>query len=310
MPQEHLLSVKVLPRLESSPLRLAYDDFLLSREVMRCTPKTMEHYRYSAGGFVAWLEARHIEQPTQIKATHIRAYLADVAAKGVKDTTLHVHARGVKTLIRFWNAEGYISQAIPVQMPRLDTKRLPCLDAEGLRKLVNACEQPRDRALVLLMVDTGLRLAEVSALTWNDVDVKSGLVRVVRGKGGKARSVVVGATARRALLAYRRWLAQAYEKEPQPGKALWLNLRSGEPLKPKGIAEVLKHLGKKAGVLANPHSLRRTFATLSLRAGMSPLHLQGLLGHSTLEMTRRYVQMVSDDLQQAHKEHGPIDRWL
>ncbi|MCK5635711.1 MAG: tyrosine-type recombinase/integrase, partial [Anaerolineales bacterium] len=59
-----------------------------------------------------------------------------------------------------------------------------------------------------------------------------------------------------------------------------------------------------------PHALRRTFATLSLKAGMNLIHLQGLLGHSTLEMTRRYLQVLDEDLVDAHRSHGPIDTFL
>ena len=56
--------------------------------------------------------------------------------------------------------------------------------------------------------------------------------------------------------------------------------------------------------------LRRTFATLSIKAGMNLVHLQGLLGHSSIEMTRHYIQMLDEDLIEAHKEFGPIDKFL
>jgi site-specific recombinase XerD len=150
------------------------------------------------------------------------------------------------------------------------------------------------------MVDTGLRRAEVCALNWDDLDISSGLVRVVRGKGGKARSVVVGAITRRALLGYRRSLTST------PASPVF-QTQGGKRLTANGLRSLLLRLGQRAGVQVTPHALRRTFATMSLRAGMNLLHLQGLLGHSTIEMTRRYVQMLDDDLLEAHREHGPID---
>ena len=153
------------------------------------------------------------------------------------------------------------------------------------------------------MVDTGLRRAEVCALNWCDVDISSGLVRVVRGKGGKARSVVVGVTTRRALLAYRRRI------NPETDQPLFQTQRGGR-MQCGGLRSTLHRLGERAGVHVSPHALRRTFATLSLRAGMNLLHLQGLMGHSTIEMTRRYVQMIDDDLLEAHRVHGPIDNFL
>ena len=76
------------------------------------------------------------------------------------------------------------------------------------------------------------------------------------------------------------------------------------------LRSCLLRIGERAEIHISPHILRRTFATLSLRSGMNPLHLQGLLGHSSLEMVRRYIQMVDEDLLQAHREHGPVDIYL
>jgi site-specific recombinase XerD len=131
-------------------LRLAYDDFLLSRQVMRCTAKTIDHYKYSAGSFVDWLEEQGLSSPDAIKAAHVRARLAAVGDTGVQDTTLHVHARGIKTFLRFLHAEGYIGAPITFAMPKLDKKRLPCASADELHRLLDACRHPRDKALLLL----------------------------------------------------------------------------------------------------------------------------------------------------------------
>ena len=73
---------------------------------------------------------------------------------------------------------------------------------------------------------------------------------------------------------------------------------------------MIRRISEKSGIPFSAHDLRRTFATLSLKAGMNVLHLQSLLGHSSLEMTRGYVQMVKDDLNEVHRAHGPIDTFL
>ena len=77
-----------------------------------------------------------------------------------------------------------------------------------------------------------------------------------------------------------------------------------------GMRSWVLRIGKRAGIKLSPHALRRTFATLALKAGMNVFQLQGLLGHSSLEMTRRYVAMLDEDLVDAHKKHGPIDHFL
>jgi integrase/recombinase XerD len=229
--------------------------------------------------------------------------MAEISLSGAKDTTLHAKARGLRTFLRFCYAEGYLAHPIGVTMPKLERRRLPCLDGGQLVMVLKACRNRRDGVIVHLLVDTGLRRAEACALNWGDVDLASGLVRVVRGKGGMARSVVVGARTRRELLAYRRTV------DHNPDRPL-LQTSTGTRLTPAGLRMVLRRLSLRSGVRVSPHALRRTFATLSLRAGMSPLHVQGLLGHSTLEMTRHYAAMIDDDLLEAHRKHGPMDTFL
>ena len=282
----------------------AYIDFILSRQAMLCGDRTIEWYSFTLGKVMEWLVQNEVAEPNEISARHVRAYLSELAVRGLTDSTINNHARAIRTMLRFFHAEKYISEPVNFKMPSIAEKRLPFLVAEDVQKLLKASQISRDKALILLMVDTGLRRAEVCALNWGDVDISSGLVRVVRGKGGKARSVVVGAATRRALLAYRRDLDNSEPTEP-----LFQTKYQGR-LSFNGLRSILLRVGKRAGVKVNPHSLRRTFATMSLKADMNPLHLQGLLGHASMEMTKRYIQMVDDDLLDAHREHGPIDNIL
>jgi len=150
--------------------------------------------------------------------------------------------------------------------------------------------------------------AVASALTWGDVDLVTGSVQVRNGKGRKDRIVAVGIKTRRALLAYRRWWTQRFGVAPELADPLWCDPRNGRQLRQTAIATVFRRLRERTGLPVSPHVLRRTFATLCLRAGMSPFHLQALLGHSTLAMTEHYVRLVDGDLLKAHAEHGPVDR--
>ena len=110
--------------------------------------------------------------------------------------------------------------------------------------------------------------------------MQSGLVTVRRGKGGKARSAVIEATTRRALLAYRRTLTAF-----QDGTALF-QTRDGQRMTGNALRLVYRRLSKRTGIHCTAHAMRRTFVILSLRAGMDVLHLQAMLGHESLEMTR------------------------
>ena len=287
--------------LASVALLDAYTDFVLSRQAMQCSPATLEFYKYTAGTFLEALEKQGITSPDQIQARHVRAYLAELTGMGKSDNTIHDNARAIKTLLRFWHSENYVVSPIAFTMPKVAKKRLPCLTAEQLNVVIAACPNLRDRAITLFMADSGLRRAEVVALNWQDVDMTNGLTTVKRGKGGKARSAVVGASTRRALLAYRRTL------QDFSGNAPLFQARGGVRFTGWGLTLVFRRLSERTGIYVTPHALRRTFVILSLRADMDVLHLQAMLGHSSLEMVQHYAQMVDDDLLQAHKAHSPID---
>lgn len=287
--------------LASAALHDAYTDFILSRQAMRCSKATMEFYKYTAGRFVRSLEEKGITSPQEVQARHVREYLADLTSQGKTDSTIHDHARAIKTLLRFWHAENYMPAPVTFTMPKVEKKRLPCLSADELTKVIAACQNPRDKAVIYFMADSGLRRAEIVALDWGDVDMTTGLVTVKRGKGGKARSTVVGATARRVLLAYRRTLKDIAENSPL------FQARGNVRFTGSGLLRIFTRLSRQTGIHVTPHAMRRTFVILSLRADMDVLHLQAMLGHSSLDMVQHYAQMVDDDLLREHKAHSPID---
>jgi integrase/recombinase XerD len=284
--------------LASVALQDAYTDFMLSRQAMNCTPVTMSFYRFTAGKFLEWIEQQGLTSPEQITARHVRQFLAELASRELQDTTRHDYARAIRTLLRFWHAEGYTPAPVRFDMPRLEKKRLRVLTAEELRELVKPCNV-RDKAIVLFMADSGLRRGEVVALSWPDVDMQSGLVKVRQGKGRKDRSAVIGARTRRALLAYRRTLADR--------EGVLFQTDEGTRFTPGGFIRIFQRLSKRTGIHVTAHALRRTFVILSLRNGMDVLHLQALLGHAGLEMVQHYAQMVDDDLLKEHKAHSPVD---
>ncbi|MBI4759873.1 MAG: tyrosine-type recombinase/integrase [Chloroflexi bacterium] len=285
-----------LASLASFHLLDAYTDFMLSRQAMNCTPATLSFYQYTAGRFLSWCEAQGVTTPEEVTARLVRQYLATLADKA--DRTLHAHARAIKTMLRFWHKENYLPGAVTFEMPRIVKKRLPRLTEDELRQVLKACNA-RDRAIVLLMVDSGLRRAEVCALDWQDVDMQTGAITVRRGKGRKPRLSRIGAVARRALLAYRRTL------KDRDG-ALFRS-KGGGRLTGPGLMLIFRRLSKRTGIYVTAHALRRTWTILALRAGMDVLHVQALGGWTDLEMVNYYASLEDEDLLQAHARFSPVD---
>ena len=168
----------------------------------------------------------------------------------------------------------------------------------------------RDRAIILTLLDTGLRATELCSLTVGDVDLKTGRIDVKHGvgggaKGSKGRVVFLGKAARRSLW---RYLA-----ERDDGEELDAPLFIGKhfrPINKDSLRQLITSLGKKAGVKkCYPHLFRHTFAITYLRAGGDVFTLQLLLGHSSLDMVRRYARIAEVDVAQAHRKASPADKW-
>jgi site-specific recombinase XerD len=87
-------------------------DFVLSRQVMNCTPATMEFYKYGTGRFMTWVEQQGVTSPERLTARPVRQYLATLAGRGLADTSLHGAAGAIRALMRFWNSEGYLPALI------------------------------------------------------------------------------------------------------------------------------------------------------------------------------------------------------
>ena len=312
MSLEHLM----LYDSSASPLDVSLSAFLLDREAARCTAKTLEHYQYTCGGFVAFLEAAGIRDVQGITPHLIRSYLVSLQRRGLKDTTQHAHARGIKAWMNWLVGEGVLdaSPMRRIKMPRLE-KRVPALFAPNdIHVLLDQCDQAtatgaRNNAIVALLLDTGLRAGELISLRIGHVDMRSGLTSVF-GKGGKQRQIRVGRKARSTLLrmlAYRDGLAS--------GSALWMGYdaqgRERGPLTVSGLQTVLRRLGARAGVKpCAPHRFRRTFALWMLRDGCDLHSLRMLMGHSSLDVLQRYLALAGEDIERAHIAHSPVDKLL
>ncbi|MDY6877320.1 MAG: tyrosine-type recombinase/integrase [Chloroflexota bacterium] len=168
----------------------------------------------------------------------------------------------------------------------------------------------RDQAIILTLLDTGLRASELCSLKVGDVDQKTGRVHVKHGRSGgakfgKGRVVFLGKAARRALW---RYLAEREDGE-DPDAPLFTG-RYDRPLNKNALRLLITRLGEKAKVKkCHPHRFRHTFAITYLRAGGDLFTLQALLGHSSLEMVQYYARIAEIDVQQAHRRASPADNW-
>jgi len=157
----------------------------------------------------------------------------------------------------------------------------------------------RNRTMIQLMLDTGLRLSEACNLRWKDVDLNTGKLMVRQGKGAKDRTLWIGEEDLELLRTWRERQAKDVTGNPEH---LFTTL-AGKPVSPRYVEAMLKRLAAKAGIEKNvhPHTLRHTFATDLYRETTNIRLTQKALGHSNLATTQIYTHIVDEELEDAMK---------
>jgi len=176
--------------------------------------------------------------------------------------------------------------------------------ADGKRTQNTRPTKLRDRAMLLLFLDTGLRASELIDLRLRDYDRTTGQVVVKQGKGGKDRIVFAAQGAKAAL-----WRYLVERPAGSPGDPIFIT-RTAQPLERNSLRHLVQRLGERSGVQGvTLHRFRHTFAIEFLRNGGNVLELQRLLGHAKLDTLNIYVKLASTDLERAQREASPADRW-
>jgi len=244
-----------------------------------------------------------------VTPAHIREYLTILRQQGLSPETIFRAWGALKCYFHFLHMETSINEdpMARIEKPKREKRIIQPMTMPQVRALVaqldlKKFEGLRDRALMLLMVDSGLRLAEVISLKTTRIDWKDCIVTFM-GKGGKERSVPIGETTKLAMAAYAR-------VQPKTAFPHFFLSHRGRPMINRYVQAAMRRYGKKAaitGVRVSPHTLRHTFAIQYVKNGGDVFSLQAMLGHSTLEMVRNYVNFAAADIMTAHRKFSPID---
>lgn len=131
----------------------AYTDFILSRQSMLLSKRTIEYYTYMLGDFIKWSMTQNIHEPADISVRSVRQFLFAQSGRHLSDYTIHGYARAVRAFMHFLVAENYVPTLIRFDMPKVKKRCLPSLDAENVVELLQKCNR-REYAIIMFMVDT------------------------------------------------------------------------------------------------------------------------------------------------------------
>jgi integrase/recombinase XerD len=256
-----------------------------------------------------------------IGKNHIKAFILYLQTevktrfgnRPLSPSSVQGYVRTLKAFFAWATREDYIqaNPALKIPVPKSKIKVIDTFTPEQILMLSSACQDGvnaiRDLAMLLLMLDCGLRVSELVSVDIEDVNLGEGYVKIRVGKGSKERVVPIGSFVQKMIWKYLN------QSRPQPvtNKITRLFLSNdGFPLTRNGVQQMLRRCGKRAGikgVRCSPHTLRHTFAKNYLMNGGDVFSLQKILGHSSLASVRIYLNLFAIDLKTQHQRFSPVD---
>ena len=288
---------------------VAINEFIRECNVKNLSTLTINFYTDCLRNLRRYLDKEGITRPVDVDKRYIEDAILDKREK-VNMVTVDKNRRGWKGFFNFLHNEGHIPtnptaniKTLKYEKPVVETFTKP-----EINKLLNQPNKSsftgyRDYVIMLTLLDTGMRIAELEALKVTDIDWKNRVLKVF-GKGRKERYVPFGSTLHRHLKEYttiRGLLDHDF---------LFVNI-DNNPLQKRSMQDYIRQYGRDAGITnvrVSPHTFRHTFAKMYVINGGDPFSLQKILGHASLEIVRMYVNVFGTDIIKQHKKFSPLER--
>jgi integrase/recombinase XerC len=285
---------------------VAIEEFLAYLAVERqMSPHTLDAYRRDLLALAAWADAKAVGEIMALQPDQLRGFIADEHRRQQSPKSIQRRLSSCRSFYTWLLKHGRIkaNPAIAIRAPKAPRKLPQVLDPDEAKALVEVpTDVPlglRDRALLELFYSSGLRLSELCALRWRDLDLNDGLVTVL-GKGRKQRSVPLGSHARAALHEWRASTGAAQDAHVFPG-------RGGGSITPRAIQLRIRQLAQRQGLFkrVHPHLLRHSFASHILESSGDLRGVQELLGHADIATTQIYTHLDYQHLAKVYDAAHP-----
>ena len=305
--------------------------FLLTKRTECQSARTAEYYEGILKRFMWYINQNQFSDNARLlNEWHIREFLSYVSVQKnrwgmtgngsesshgkASYTTVHHYYRALKTFFLWCINEEFLKESpmVKIKFANPKLKMIQPYTTKQIKEMLSVCDYDfkhnakflasRNKAIIIVLLDTGLRVSELSGMMLNDIDRDRGRIRVV-GKGAKERVVRIGATAQKAL-----WKYLVYRPESRFSN-VWFT-EEGNPMKTGGVQIMIRRTKERAGIQGDGtcHRFRHTFAINFLRMDRNPFNLQYLLGHSDLRMVKHYVASLGmEDALKAHEQASPAD---
>jgi integrase/recombinase XerD len=271
------------------------------RFLKNVTPKTVRFYYQSLKTFS---HAAGCLTPSEFNKGVLNECVVKMRESGLSPISCNTYISGINSFLTWLYENEYTKEHLKIRELRTERKILQTFNDEHIRAILmfkpKGFYEWRLYALLCLLIDTGVRIEEALTLTRSKVDFEN-LLLTVNGKGNKDRTIPMSLELRKGLY---RWS----NKHPHQ---LMFPTRQGARLGYHNVLRDFKNLGKRLGiegVRVSPHTLRHTFAKNYVKSGGNLFYLMKALGHTTLAMSKRYVDLDSEDLKEMHTKTSIMSR--
>ncbi len=272
---------------------------------------TLLAYRRDLDGYFDYLNRSGLSSCRTVERQHITEYIFSQKKRGLSTNTICRSLAAIRMFHRFLVRENLVREDPTnlVDTPKL-WKRVPdVLSQKEIESIIAAAkgsgkQQIRDHAILELFYASGMRVSELVALKFENVNLEVGYVRCI-GKGQKERIIPIGRSAREAI---QRYCDTVRARQPKARMSPYLFLsRLGKNLSRQSIWKIIKHYARKARIkkVIKPHTLRHSFATHLLEHGADLRSVQEMLGHADISTTQIYTHVDRERLRSIHKRFHP-----
>ncbi len=303
-------------------IRRAIRDFLRDVQASRgWSIYTLRNYSHALDVFLAWaneLKLKYLKSLGRDDIVEFQLHLQK-RQQPISQKTINYYLIALRSLLKYWTNEDLdVLAPEKVRLAKTSQRQIHFLESDELEKLLeaiptNSLSGIRDRAIVAVLIATGLRVSELTQLKRSQVSLKTGEFSI-RGKGGKVRPVFLTDVAKTALGDYittrqdtNPFIFIRHYQNPK------LDNKIKRPLSDRAIQRLVRSLAARAGIVKpiSPHKLRHSFATDLLRNGADLRSVQELLGHASVNTTQVYTHVTNQALkathQRVHSHNRPKD---
>lgn len=291
----------------------AFDDFLIEQRVRGNSVATLSYYKRCLSSFLLFMNDIDVQD---INLTRCKKYYLYLADTGINSVSVQSYIRGLRAFLRYLYENDLIEIDIcsRFRLPKCTRNVIDVLSDEEIHRVYRALEgdsllQIRNRLIVSLMLDSGLRRHEVVSLTVGDVHLNDRYL-IVLGKGDKQRFVPFGKTS---ALYLEQYLSIVYPNIDNIDFRMPLIIKVSdfgehEAITDTTLKQFFRGLKVRTGIKRlKAHLLRHTFATRYLENGGNIYALQAILGHTSLEMVKRYLHLATNRIRSDFPKFSPLD---